>query len=169
MRPKRYSHYFANTPPKKDGTGGGPVFKQATHGMSRFTTVDAERLVKDGTIAKEDRIQKTMFVRKAAVHDAMRQLLAGEHVTYEKRKAPRKGRTAKRTGDMAGEFVGGSVTVTNPPIPHARLCADGWVRWESMGKRVYANERIIAECNEHSTVEVTLADLTALASAKDSK
>ncbi len=131
VRPKRYTHYFANT--KK-----GPVFKQATHGMSRFTTEDAERVIRDGTLEKSDRLEKAKQYRQAAIHDAMRELLVpGAIITYTKRGAPRKGRTAKRTGEVAGEFVAGEVTVNNPPVRGSRLCTDGWVRWELVGRRIY--------------------------------
>lgn len=121
VRPKRYSHAYLEN--------GKTSYKQAHHGMSRFTTPEAERASKDATLSKPDRATEAARFRNVGLHEAMRRQLEGETVRYVQRPSPRKGRTAARSGEMVGEFVAQEIEVVNSPVPGTREGYDGWVRW----------------------------------------
>lgn len=122
-RLKRYSHYFVH--PTE-----GESYKQATHGIARFTCPEAELAFKDTSLSKKERIDKARFLRQKALHALMGELVDGQEPEYETRRAPRKGRSSIR-GGVAGEFVSNSVVVSTSPVPHTYQRSDGWVVWES--------------------------------------
>lgn len=135
VRPKRYSHKYLDQ-------SGDVAYKQAHHGMSRYTTPEAEAWLKDTSISKDERTKRAYLQRQVGIHDAMRRQLNGEIVTFTQRRAPRKGRTAARSGDTVGEFVAHEVSVENGPIPGTRLTRDGWIAWEPLDQKKDAERRM---------------------------
>ena len=125
VRPKVYSHKFV----KDDGS---VEYKQAFHGFSRYTCPEAEAARKDASLSLAERGSKAKEIRNAAIHEDMKRLVAGEKVEYVTRPAPRKGRTAAITGELAGEFVSRRVVVVNPPVFGAVVDPrNGWLKWLS--------------------------------------
>ena len=123
VRPKVYSHRFINP-------DGSVEYKQAFHGFARYTCPEAEAARKDASIPLDERGARAKDLRAAAIHEDMKRLIAGEKVDYVTRPAPRKGRTAAITGELAGEFITRKVTVVNPPVFGAFVDPrDGWIRW----------------------------------------
>ena len=122
VRPKVYSHRF-------EEEGGVVEYKQALHGFSRYTSPEAEAARKNTALSVEDRGKEARDVRRSSLHEDMRRLVLGENVAYVTRPAPRRGRTAAISGEVAGEFVTKRVEVVNPPVFGTEMGEGGYARW----------------------------------------
>lgn len=106
VRPKVYSHFFGADLEPKK------QYKQAKHGFSKFPR------------------------SKSELHSAILTLHQSGSVSYQQRPAPRRLRSAIRTGVVIGEFVGGPVTINRVDNPHMWMDENGWARWLCLnGKR----------------------------------
>ncbi len=123
VRPKRYSHRYLDAK-------GKIAYKNATHGMARFTTAAAEAALHDTTLGLEERGERARDLRNEGIHEAMRDMLDARIVGYDTRRAPVKGRTAAMGKAIAGKFMSRHVEVKNPPVLGTEKTEEGWIRWQ---------------------------------------
>lgn len=123
VRPKVYSHKFVSP-------DGAVSYKQAFHGLAKFTCVEAEMVRKDGSRPREERDALARALRQENLHEQMKALLRNEPVAYLTKPSPRRGRAAAISGETVGEFSSRIVAINNPPVFGTTLEPSGWVRWD---------------------------------------
>lgn len=127
VRPKVYSHVFPEG--ALDNKGKKLQCKQATHGFSKFYSLEAGLADKNTALSKEDRKKKANAIKKAQIHEHMRTIISGKTSKYITKSAPRKLRESVRSGKEVGEFISREVILGQVEDPNTWTDENGYVRW----------------------------------------
>lgn len=122
-RSKVYSHRYT------DPRTGKTKHKQAHHAFSKFTSLEAETIRKNGALPRAEREAKAFSAMQSALHRELVRFVDEKRVVYRTKSAPRRLRAALIQKAEPGVFTSDEKVVLLERDPNTRLGEDGVVRW----------------------------------------